>query len=183
MQQFTEIQPTDKLSQSREPLMNNDKTALSCNEGSVFPTTNLILGMLCFRSDQGKLYQLIDVATPTWKLIFDLNKTATDKEYVDSVAATKQNVVTGAASSVMTSNLTASRVVVSDANGKISPSTITTTQLGYLSGLTGNIQTQLDGKLNSGATAVNATKWDGGSKTISTAAPSGGSNGDVWFRY
>ena len=30
---------------------------------------------------------------------------------------------------------------------------------------------------------LNATKWDGAAKTVSTSAPSGGSAGDVWFRY
>lgn len=30
--------------------------------------------------------------------------------------------------------------------------------------------------------ALNATKWDGGAKTVSTSAPSGGADGDVWFQ-
>lgn len=30
---------------------------------------------------------------------------------------------------------------------------------------------------------LNATKWNGAAKTVSTSAPSGGSAGDVWFRY
>ena len=40
----------------------------------------------------------------------------------------------------------ASVVVVTDANKKISPSSITTTELGYLDGVSSNIQTQLNGK-------------------------------------
>lgn len=28
-----------------------------------------------------------------------------------------------------------------------------------------------------------ATKWNGAAKTVSTAAPSGGANGDIWFQY
>ena len=28
-----------------------------------------------------------------------------------------------------------------------------------------------------------ATKWNGANKTVSTAAPSGGANGDIWFQY
>lgn len=32
-------------------------------------------------------------------------------------------------------------------------------------------------------TDLNADLWDGGNKTISTSAPSGGSNGDVWFQH
>ncbi len=42
---------------------------------------------------------------------------------------------------------TASRVVITDANKKVTTSSsITTTELGYLDGVTSNIQTQLDGK-------------------------------------
>ena len=33
------------------------------------------------------------------------------------------------------------------------------------------------------STAGTATKWNGANKTISTAAPSGGVNGDIWFQY
>ena len=45
--------------------------------------------------------------------------------------------------------MTASRALVSDANGKVAVSGITSTILGYLSGVSSNIQTQLNGKANS----------------------------------
>ena len=35
--------------------------------------------------------------------------------------------------------------------------------------------------LPASATAVNATKWGGAAKTVSTLAPSGGVDGDIWF--
>ena len=47
------------------------------------------------------------------------------------------------------SGLTASRVLTSDGTGAVVTSTVTTTELGYLSGVTSNIQTQLDAKLSS----------------------------------
>ncbi|MCL2874788.1 MAG: hypothetical protein FWF12_00540 [Betaproteobacteria bacterium] len=53
-------------------MLNNDKTALSCSSGTAFPTTGLIGGMLCFRTDQLRLYILKDMA-PTWSLLADLN--------------------------------------------------------------------------------------------------------------
>jgi hypothetical protein len=57
--------------------------------------------------------------------------------------------LTGAISTVLTSDLTASRVLVSDGTGKIAASaTTTTTELGYLAGVTSAIQTQLNSKLN-----------------------------------
>jgi len=39
----------------------------------------------------------------------------------------------------------AARAIVTDANGLISTSTVTATELGYLSGATSNLQTQIDG--------------------------------------
>jgi hypothetical protein len=44
-------------------------------------------------------------------------------------------------------NLTASKVMITDGSGKIATSAITSTQLGYLSGLIGNVQVALNGKL------------------------------------
>lgn len=61
--------------------------------------------------------------------------------------AKKQNNVTGAASTITDNNLAKNRVMVTDGNGKAAASNITTTLLGYLSGATGNIQTQLNSTL------------------------------------
>lgn len=52
----------------------------------------------------------------------------------------------GAISTVTTSNLTANRALISDTSGKIAVSTVTSTQLGYVSGVTSAIQTQLNAK-------------------------------------
>lgn len=54
--------------------------------------------------------------------------------------------ITGAASTIATSDLTASRALVSNGSGKVAVSAVTSTQLGYLSGVTSAIQTQLDSK-------------------------------------
>jgi hypothetical protein len=43
--------------------------------------------------------------------------------------------ITGAASTVVTANLTANRAVISNGSGKIDVSTVTSTELGYLSGV------------------------------------------------
>ena len=54
------------------------------------------------------------------------------------------------ASGVMSENaaITASRAVASDANGQLVASATTATELGYVSGVTGAIQTQIDGKIS-----------------------------------
>jgi hypothetical protein len=48
-----------------------------------------------------------------------------------------QATITGAATSITTSNLTASRALASDESGKVAASSVTSTELGYLSGITG----------------------------------------------
>ena len=54
--------------------------------------------------------------------------------------------ITGAATTIDTENLTVSRALVSDANGKVAVSATTSTELGHVSGVTSAIQTQLNGK-------------------------------------
>ena len=58
----------------------------------------------------------------------------------------KQATITGGASTITSSNLTANRALVSNGSGKVAVSAVTSTELGYLDGVTSNIQTQLDGK-------------------------------------
>lgn len=73
-----------------------------------------------------------------------VNKFVTTEEIATWNA--KQNAITGAASTVTTDNLTASRTLVSSAGGKIIVSDTTTTELGYVHGVTSNIQVQLNSK-------------------------------------
>jgi len=61
----------------------------------------------------------------------------------------KQDAITGAASTVVSSNLDNGIVVVSNGGGKIASSGIFSYELGYLSGATSNIQVQLDSKISS----------------------------------
>ena len=63
-----------------------------------------------------------------------------------TLIAAKQDKVSGGASTILSSNLTASRALVSNASGKVAVSPVTSTELGYLDGVTSNIQTQLNGK-------------------------------------
>lgn len=69
----------------------------------------------------------------------------------------KQDAITGGASTITSNNLTANRALVSDASGKVAVSEVTSTELGYLDGVTSNIQTQLNGKLSAApVTSVNS---------------------------
>ena len=66
---------------------------------------------------------------------------------VQTALASKQDTVVGGASTITEDNLTASRALVSNSSGKVAVSTVTSTELGYLDGVTSNVQTQLDKKL------------------------------------
>jgi hypothetical protein len=70
--------------------------------------------------------------------------------------ARAQAAITGGASTIVTANLTASRALVSDTNGKVAVSTVTSTELGFLGGVTSAIQTQLNAKqpLDADLTAI-----------------------------
>ena len=62
---------------------------------------------------------------------------------------------------------TASRVLVSDSSGVISPSSVTSTELGYISGVTSSVQTQLDTKITASSTNTITNKIiDADSNTI-----------------
>lgn len=64
----------------------------------------------------------------------------------------KQAVISGAASTVTSSNLSVNRALVSNSSGKVAVSSVTSTQLDTLSGVTSSIQTQLDSKASSSHT-------------------------------
>ena len=81
--------------------------------------------------------------------------------------------IAGAVSTITTSDLTASRAVVSSGSGKVAVSAVTATELGYLDGVTSAIQTQLNAKQ---ATITGAaTTIDDSDLTASRALVSSGS--------
>ena len=69
----------------------------------------------------------------------------------------KQDKIVGGASTITDDNLTANRALVSNGSGKVAASAVTATELGYLDGVTSNVQTQLNKKLETApVTSVNA---------------------------
>ena len=74
---------------------------------------------------------------------------------VASAISGKQDTITGAATSITTSNLTANRAVISDNNGKVAVSSVTSTELGYVSGVTSAIQTQISNEVQARTNADN----------------------------
>lgn len=98
MQNYTEIPSSTSLTDSLPLILGNDKTLMSNNAGSAFPTVNIQVGMWCFRTDQLKVYQLTSTGPDVWKLVFDLNKTATNQEDADARYARLANNLSDLAS-------------------------------------------------------------------------------------
>ena len=65
---------------------------------------------------------------------------------ISAVEARRVANIAGAVSTITTDNLTASRALASDGSGKVAVSAVTSTELGYLDGVTSAIQTQIDSK-------------------------------------
>lgn len=81
--------------------------------------------------------------------------------------------ITGGASSIAASNLTASRALASDATGKVVVSAVTDIELGHLSGVTSQVQGQIDLKAAKTAVvaAVNALHVKEAVVTIGASVP------------
>ena len=80
-----------------------------------------------------------------------LTATATELNYCDGVTSNiqtqlnnKQGSISGAATTVTSSNLTANKALISNGSGKIAVSDTTSTELGYLSGTASNFQNQIN---------------------------------------
>lgn len=71
---------------------------------------------------------------------------------ISSAVSSKQDTITGGATTITSSDLTASRALVSNSSGKVAVSDVTSTELGYLDGVTSNVQTQLNAKAASSHT-------------------------------
>lgn len=70
------------------------------------------------------------------------------KQETNTLLGNKQDVITGAASTVINNNLNADSVIVSNSSGKITTSSITKYELEYLDNCVDNVQEQLNAKQN-----------------------------------
>lgn len=66
MQNFSAITSGETLLNSLPKINNNDATLKSLFEGTAFPTTDLVLGMPCYRSDIDALFVLEQVSPAIW---------------------------------------------------------------------------------------------------------------------
>jgi fructose-specific component phosphotransferase system IIB-like protein len=117
----------------------NGKEATITGAATTITSSDLTTSLALVSDDNGKV--AVSSITTT-ELGYLSGSTSNIQWQLDGKEAT----ITGAATTITSSNLTTSKALVSDDNGKVAVSSITTTELGYLSGSTSNIQGQLDGK-------------------------------------
>lgn len=110
----------------------------------------------------------------------DVGTLKTNVTNLQTALTSKQDAIVGAASTITEDNLATDRALVSNSSGKVAVSNVTSTELGYLDGVTSNIQTQLDQKLekapvtsvNSKTGAVQLNASDVGALPDTTVIPS-----------
>ena len=115
--------------------------------------------------------------TATMVGLGNVNNTAdTDKPVStaqQSALDSKQPTISGAATTIASSDLTASRALVSNGSGKVEVSAVTSTELGYLDGVTSSIQTQVDAKqatITGAATTIDDTDLNADRALISNGS-------------
>ena len=138
------------LSETRDPFSNT----------TVSPTgaANLTVGKL---TATGIVIGSADISETELEILDGATLSTTELNYVDGVTSAIQTQLTahttedtalearraaniaGAISTVLTSDLTASRAIVVNGSGKIAVSDVTATEISYLDGVTSAIQTQL----------------------------------------
>lgn len=87
----------------------------------------------------------------------DVGALKTDVGQVKTALNSKQETITGGASTITDNNLTANRALVSNGSGKVAVSEVTSTELGYLDGVTSKVQDQIDGKVNKSGDTMTGT--------------------------
>ena len=73
MQKFSDFSETEHLNIGIPKMYDDIVTALSNSSGNAFPTANLQVGMVCYRTDLKQGYRLTSLANgePTWTLCED----------------------------------------------------------------------------------------------------------------
>jgi hypothetical protein len=103
------------------------------------------------------------------------NISNTEIGYLDNVSSNIQTQIDSKLSSSSASTIYQEKVANVD-----------NTEIGYLNGVTSLIQTQMDSKINrinGSVTTATASSSVVRNITLSTSAPSGGNDGDVWMVY
>jgi hypothetical protein len=140
-----------------------------------------------YQSNSSKLYWrgFFAGGWSSWSEASPSNHSHSEFTSLAASIGTKQNTVTGAATTVVDTDLDASKVLVSDGSGKIRASAdITVTELGYLNGATSQVQTVILGNkasltpIPAGMKRMIIARDNGSNAPDATVTPV---EGDLWF--
>ena len=144
---------TGTISQNRLPTTIGNASTLFVGDGGQLANTQPTISGAASTILQANLSSSKAVVSDALGKVAVANTTAQEIEYLRGVTSNVQQQlnaigtsITGAATTIVTSNLTASRVVISTADGKIGVGNATSQDLEYIQGLSANVQTQLNAK-------------------------------------
>lgn len=122
----------------------NTVTSVNGSTGAVTIAIPTKVTDLTDAADYATVTSVNAVADDVEMLNSEVGTLTTDVNTLKTNITSKQNTITGGASTITDDNLTTNRALVSNGSGKVAVSDITATELGYLDGVTSNIQTQID---------------------------------------
>lgn len=134
-----------KLSGIETGAQKNTVTSVNGKTGAVTIAVPTKVTDLTDAADYATVTSVNAVADDVEMLNSEVGTLTTDVDALKTNITSKQNTITGGASTITDNNLTANRALVSNGSGKVAVSAVTATELGYLDGVTSNIQTQIDG--------------------------------------
>ena len=130
----------DNTADADKPVSTATQTALNAKQDTLVSGTNIKTVNSTSLLGSG---DIAISASAAWGGITGTLSSQTD---LQSALDAKEDTITGAATTITGTDLTASRALTSSATGKVEVSAVTSTELGYLDGVTSAIQTQLDAK-------------------------------------
>ena len=138
-----------------------DTNELNILDGVTADTNELnILDGVTATTSELNILDGVTSTTDELNILDGVTATTTELNYTDGVTSAiqdqldgKQATITGAATTIDDADLTADRALLSNAEGKVAVSAVTNTELGYLDGVTSNVQDQFD-NLTDGSTAT-----------------------------
>lgn len=138
----------DNTSDANKPVSSATQTALNAKQATITGGATTIVS-----SDLTASRTLVSDASGK---VSASGVTSATLAYLDASSSVqtqlnaKQETITGGATSITSTDLTASRALASDASGKVSVATTTLSELNFVNGVTSAIQTQLDNKQATG---------------------------------
>lgn len=178
MQKLVDINEAWTLANSLGYINDNFRSLLTNNSGIAFPSVELELGMSCFRTDQLKMYNLVNVEREIWVLTMDLTQTFVTKEYVDNITIPLERV-TGLIDSVtkkvkdslINSGIDNGQVVVVGDRNKINTGLIDTGTLSGQIPIIDNNNKIPTGLIDTGTTAGKIPMLQAGGKLPTSMLP------------